>query len=308
MLNSLLKLESLVTEGWDYHDTESERLARELEAADIEDLDEGLLSRSLGLANHTIGEHLGDWPRALAFVAKTCYANPSHRTNAAASMQLAISYYMNRQIAQAMEAEVNAISNADDSLNAYVELRAQLAGVLVGSGRVDDATRLIQGLNRFANQDSHSTAVARSLAISNNNIASELLDVKHKNRENNALMLECARAALALWRKCGTWVNEERARYLLALVYNHLGEYKQALKQANHALRVIFANGNEDVDEAFIHLAAANATCGHSQDADEAAQILSKADSLVAKWTDKTPTSEYEVQREIVVAKISQIQ
>src|SRR5262245_26882859 len=58
-------LEKLLNDGWGYHDKEGERLARELEAAAEKGVTSGLLASFLHLSTHTIGEHLGDWERAL---------------------------------------------------------------------------------------------------------------------------------------------------------------------------------------------------------------------------------------------------
>ena len=167
-------------------------LATELEAADINNLDDSILAKGLHLANHTMGEHLQDWSRALAFIEKICAANPSHRTDARSSTQLAIAYYMNDRLIPATEAEINALSQADDSTNAYVNLKSQLASALVGTKKVMDATRLIKALNAFASEFADSMSVARSLAVSNNNIANELLHTKDKHGEADALMVECA--------------------------------------------------------------------------------------------------------------------
>ena len=58
-------LQALLESGWAYHDSASERLARELETAAQTGGEDGLLAPSLHLSTHTIGEHLGDWPRAM---------------------------------------------------------------------------------------------------------------------------------------------------------------------------------------------------------------------------------------------------
>ena len=62
-------LETLLTQGFGYHDTESERYAGELEAAAAEGVPAAHRVRFVHVANHTIGEHLGDWGRARALVA-----------------------------------------------------------------------------------------------------------------------------------------------------------------------------------------------------------------------------------------------
>jgi hypothetical protein len=58
-------LEALLNDGWAYHATESARFADELEAAAAAGVDPALLVQFLKVSTHTIGEHLGNWPRAL---------------------------------------------------------------------------------------------------------------------------------------------------------------------------------------------------------------------------------------------------
>ena len=58
-------LEKLLNDGWDYHEKESERLARELEATAETGLTSNVLVPFLHLSTHTMGEHLGDWARIL---------------------------------------------------------------------------------------------------------------------------------------------------------------------------------------------------------------------------------------------------
>ena len=72
-------LETLVNDGWNYHDTDSERLARELEAAAADAVASDLLTTFLHLSIHTIGEHLGEWGRA-AQAGQACSRGPdAHR-------------------------------------------------------------------------------------------------------------------------------------------------------------------------------------------------------------------------------------
>ena len=59
-------LEKLINDSWEYHDKEAERVARELEAAAQKDVGSSDLGPFLHLSTHTIGEHLGDWRRALS--------------------------------------------------------------------------------------------------------------------------------------------------------------------------------------------------------------------------------------------------
>ena len=136
----------------------------------------------------------------------------------------------------------------------------------------------------------------RSMAVANNNLANELVESEKLDPKGAQLMVECAEAALMFWKRCGTWVNEERALYLLALVQNRQGSHQAGLQAAQSALRVIKKNGEEPVDEAFIRLAASVAFIGVS-DIESAREQLAHADALVESWSDESLVSWYQNER-----------
>jgi len=91
-------LDILLYEGFGDHDDEGERYAAELEAAAQAEVPARHLVQFAKVATHTIGEHLGDWPRAAGLVtrllagrtpdaetAKAWATSMSHRRSAAMS-------------------------------------------------------------------------------------------------------------------------------------------------------------------------------------------------------------------------------
>mgnify|MGYP002713210703 FL=1 len=85
--------------------------------------------------------------------------------------------------------------------------------------------------------------------------------------------------------KCGTWENEERADYLLAIVHNRLNQPDKALEFAAHALEVISKHGEEVVDEAFINLAMAKSfTLKDDRPAYE--KVMARANELAEDFND----------------------
>ena len=289
-------IKNLIRDGWGYHDTESERLAGELEAASLDELAGNEPAQCLMLANHTIGEHLGDWPRARRFAEAVRGTREDPFENARFAAHLAVARYMNDAASAAQEAEINSLKAAKDPIDAYLTVKALLAGALAGSGRVAEAGLVIGAANRLASGLDKAAASARGMAVANNNIASELVESGELNPDQIRLMLDCAEAAHTFWKRCGTWVNEERALYLLALVSNRVGEHARALEHATAALEVIATNGEEAVDEAFIRLAAATAHRGLSE-AVRAADHLAKANELAASWTDQSLIDWYRSER-----------
>ncbi len=289
-------IDDLIGAGWRYHDTESERLARELETADLGELDGEAPAHCLRLSNHTIGEHLGDWPRARRFAEAVCAADPNHLKIATVGAHLAVARYMDDADAAAQQAEIDCLGAAQDPLGTYLMVKSSLAGALAGTGRFADAGLVIGAANRLASGMDGPGSSARSMAIVNNNLASELVDHDDLDAEQARLMLACADAAHTFWKRCGTWVNEERALCLLALVNNRTGKFDLGLEYAGAALDVISGNGEEPVDEAFIRLAAAKAHVGLSDPARRDEEVA-RADALAATWSDESLVNEYSRDR-----------
>ena len=138
------------------------------------------------------------------------------------------------------------------------------------------------------------------MAIGNNNIAGALYDADDPDPAYKALMVACAAASLEFWKRCGTWINEERGLYLLSLVSNRLQDYEHGIEYAVAALNVIDANGPEAVDECFVRLAAAHAYAGQS-DQGRSKEEVGRADALASEWSDASLVGEYRRERSRVV-------
>ena len=287
-------LKGLISNGWSYHETASERLAQELEAADLAELEGDESAEALRLSNHTIGEHLGDWARARQFAERVC--SRGHLRSAGAGAHLAVARYMDGAMAAAQQAEIESLGAAQDSTSAYLAFKALLGSALAGSGRFADAGLVLSAANELASAQDAPMPSDREMAVVNNNVASALHATEDLDSEHHGLMLSCAEAALRFWRICGTWMNEQRALYLLALVSNRGGDFRQGLEHALAALDVIEANGGENVDEAFIRLAAAVAYAGFGYERGHHEELIS-ADALAAKWSDDTLTAAYHGER-----------
>ena len=59
-----MDIKELINNGWARHDKESEALAKDLEANVALAETPAHVGAFMQLANHTIGSHLKDWPRA----------------------------------------------------------------------------------------------------------------------------------------------------------------------------------------------------------------------------------------------------
>ncbi|MCY3841581.1 MAG: hypothetical protein OXH09_23550 [Gammaproteobacteria bacterium] len=297
-------INDLIREGWGYHDTESERLAGELEAANLGALKGEAPAHCVRLSNHTIGEHLGDWPRARRFAEAVRDATAGRPVDAGFGAHLAVARYMDGDAIAAQQAEIECLGAAEQPVDAYLWVKSFLAGALAGTGRFADAGVVLAAANRLAAGLGEEAASNRSMAVANNNLASELVESEELDADQSRMMLGCAAAAHTFWKRCGTWVNEERALYLLALVHNRTGNHAAGLEYAQTALGVIAANGEEPVDEAFIRLAAAASRIGLS-DIASAREQLAAADELAKEWSDESLATWFQGERRKVTTALA---
>jgi hypothetical protein len=253
-----MTLEALLNDGWAYHDKESERLARELEAAAESGVTPADLGPFLHLATHTIGEHLGDWPRAFRLGNRVLDGQASTSETASAWGRLYVAAALAGEPTAAAEAELFCLNAAGDEFGAaLLDMRFLLATALIGAKRADEAARLYEGALDLAGQIKQSPALDRTIAIASNNLGWELCEQHARTADDDSMMQLCAGTALAFWRKCGNWINEERALYLMAVVANATGSPKVALQHADSALEIIHSNSERPLDTALLHLARA---------------------------------------------------
>jgi len=251
-------LATLLQDGWGYHDTQSERLAGELEAAAMP-VPAALLARFVFVATHTAGEHLGDWPRARRLAEP---ALEGHQPDAATALiwgRVSVTQLLAGDPIAATATELACLDAAGDGMTAaLIEMRFMLISMLTGCGRAAEAAGLYDAALSLARAAGES-APHRSIAIASNNLASELLEAPARTPEGDRLMRAAAEAAHVHWLKCGDWVNDETALQLRAAVANVLGDPGEAIRLADAGLAIIAANSARPIDTAFLHLARANA-------------------------------------------------
>jgi hypothetical protein len=276
-------LEKLINDGWDYHDKESERLARELEAAAAKEVAGHDLGPFLHLCTHTIGEHLGDWTRAFALAKRVLDGqNPTTET-AKAWGRLYVAAALAGDLVAAAESELFYLTATGDDLDAaLLDMRFMLAEALVGSKRTSEAASLYRASLDLVGHIRQTSALDRTIAVASNNLGWELYENLPRTADDDALMQLCAEMSLKYWLKCGDWINAERGHYLKALVANITGNPAVGLAHADAALAVIAANGERPLDAALLHLARAVSLAALG-DIDGRAHAISDADAAAAK-------------------------
>jgi hypothetical protein len=289
-------LQELLDNGWAYHDKESERLARELEASAINGVVADLLIPFLHLSNHTIGEHLGDWPRALA-LGKRVLADQTPTTETAKAWgRLYVAAFMCGDSLEPMALELSYLKAAEHDIEAaLLDMRFMLVDALIGAKRARDAAQLYRGALDLARRIKESALLGRSIAATSNNLASELYE-SSRTQDEDALMRLAADTSFEYWRKYGDWINEEQAHYLQTLVANATGNPESGLTNADAALAIIAANGVRPFDTGLLHLARAMSFASLG-DTNGRARALAEADAAAAKLTAAGLKERYAIER-----------
>lgn len=296
-----MELAALVREGWERHDTEAAGLADDLEANTALVTNAEGANHFLRLANHTIGEHLQDWPRARRLAEQI--ANAVDPVGPESLGYLAIAQTLAGDAVASALSEARAIAASSTApLTTFATHRVLLVAALASAGRVEDAATLYTAALAIANElpDARDPTqpLARSLAVTSNNLASDLLIVADRTAAATDLMQRAAEAAREYWEVAGNWLNVERAESLLATVATDVGDFEKALDHTHTALELIHTNDEpQPVDEAFLELTAARALYGQSK-VDAADAALARADELAANFDSPGLVDWYQADRE----------
>jgi hypothetical protein len=287
----------LINNGWARHDKESAALAADLETHAALASDAPKTVAFLALSSHTIGFHMKDWPRARRLAESVVSRVGNDHAAAPAYGSLAIAQFMDGDEVAALASECRAVELTDaEPVAAMVRTRVLIASELIDAGRLIEGSRLYLAALNLARAQDEKLASDRAVAVTSNNLASNLLELATRTSEQDSLMLAAAEAAREFWLKAGNWENEERAEYLLALVNNKLNRPDQALAHAARGLEVIAANGEEVVDEAFLNLTAAQA---YKLKTDSAAydKSIARADELAGAFANQGLKDWYATER-----------
>jgi hypothetical protein len=288
-------LEALIRDGQAYHDTESARLAAELEAVANEAIADALLIPFLQLATHTIGEHLADWPRAEALAERVLAPRAPHEAIAMAWARLANARRLAGHEAAAAEAEKICFASAGARrLAAEVETQFLLMNALVGSKRAADAAPLFAPALALARGVNDPTA-DRAIAVASNNLAAELLEAPARSSAADELMRQAADVAYEFWLRCD-WIGAEIAARVQAQVALALGDARAALAHAETGVQIIAANAPRPFDRASLHLIRAIAFSLLRDDAGKQSE-LALADQAIATAPSPQLRDVFEAER-----------
>ncbi len=299
--DEVCSLEALLDGGWRYHDKDSSQLARELEAAAGDSIAPRLLAPFLHLAIHTIGQHLGDWPRALMVGRRVLNGQMPVVETAKAWGRVYVAAVLAGDALDAAELELAYLKAVgDDVVAALLDMRFMLAEALVGSKRAREGARLYRSALDLVRRTRQSPALDRTIAVASNNLGWELYETSSRTPDEDGLMQLAAETSLTYWLKCGNWINAERGHYLNALVANVGGDPASGLAHAEAALAIIAANGERPLDAARLHLARAVSLAALG-DTESRAQAIGNADAAAAKLAAAELKAQFAAERAAVL-------
>jgi hypothetical protein len=296
--------EKLLNDGWDCHDEESEQLARDLEAAAETGVTPDILAPFLHLSTHTIGEHLGDWARALRLGKRVLDGRTPTFETAKAWARLYVAAVLAGEFVEAAGLELSYLKVAGNDFGpAVLDLRFMLAEALIGSKRATEGARVYRSAIDLVGQVRESSLLDRTIAVVSNNLGWELYEMESRAVEEDALMKLCAEMSLRFWLKCGTWINDERALYLKAVVANATGDPTSGLASADAGLAIIARNSERLLDAALLQLARAESLAAMGDHGK--ARAISEGDALATRLTEAELKARYATVRARVIAGVA---
>lgn len=264
------------------------------------------LSRLCGLALHVWGEHLGAWPEALAWLDRARAATAGWASPEAAAaapvldqgerlMRLCLGLVAPSVPTTAETPWASALAGlgASDQLRLLVGAANQL-GSRPGGPWLAVASRLLAATAVPAAALPDTDPAVRHWAAQSNNLAGNLREQAPLAAEAAALMCCAAETACQAWSRAGTWLQVERAEYLLAQCLLTAGQPAQALVHARTCADIVAREGQVPLEAFFAAevVALAAHACGDGpawtaalQQAEAAYAALPDADR---PWCDAT--------------------
>jgi len=274
------------------HDADLVGAAARLRAIAPSTLEVDDLASYSWLVNHVIGEKGHDWPGARALLE----ALPALAGQPPVVLR-------NRAVACAMSGAALQAWQAEAELAQALGCGPSLAAVAVRLGALQHlagtadpvlvAANLVPCVQAIEAAPAGGPVLAMAARAINNTLSGWLEHPQPATTDPAvaASMSRAARCCKTAWQHAGTWMQVERADYLIALVANALADWETAAHAARDGINTIEANGSEDVDRAFLLLELARAR--HGMGEGEAARIARDASFALAERFDEPGLREW---------------
>ncbi|EKO3824340.1 MULTISPECIES: hypothetical protein [Vibrio] len=231
--------DAFINQSWQRHEAQPQQTYNQLEQALSEVEDTNHAERILPLMLHTSIGHLHDPSQFLSSLDKL--------ENGVATQCLA------RQRAKAVaqyfvDQNTDPITDLDDVDQRRVF--AQIANELSAMNELEQASTWLAKAANGIDSDQAAEPLARSIAITGNNLACQYEELETRSEAQAEHMLEAATLALEYWKVAGGWMQEERAEYRLAMSLLKAGNPLKAKVHADRCEAICRQNG-EDAFELF---------------------------------------------------------
>ncbi|MQR01385.1 hypothetical protein [Glaciimonas soli] len=255
----------------DDHPLEAAAALRSLNADDVLAED---IPRVAFLVNHVIGEKELKWNEA--FILQQRFGRENRTPKVV--RDIAVAATLSGNLLEAWTAESILRTDASATFSqASVAIRLGILQYIAPTSNANHISTELQVCLGEIQSWHDAGRLVGLMAGALNNVISYLMDNPGTADSDTTYRQAIAEGSFAcrdLWVKAGTWVNHERAEYLIALVHNKLGIWDVACDAAKSGLAIIRANGEEDVDQAFflLELGKALHRLGFQSDAEVARQ------------------------------------
>jgi len=203
----------------------------------------------LALAEHILVDHLGDVDAMARWLDRLAPMALEHPQAAAplAQARLAVALLRGEPAVASGQAPAD-----------VVRAHGSAANGAAARGEVARARELLRAADALVPARAPAASV-KALAAVANNLASRLLDGP-RGADSDALMVDAAEMAKVRWHQAGTWLEAERAEYLIAVVAAAVGDGAKALRHATACLSLCTAHGADALERCFAHEALARAS------------------------------------------------
>jgi hypothetical protein len=246
-----MNFEQLMEQVWHEHGDSPEAMGAQLRLAQNllnEPQQVGALAR---IVLHVFGEHLGDWAVARAELALL-------QEHALCQSDLAAASAVRVGLAALSLAQGEVPLGARLSEEERVHALSSASAVCLGRDELDNAAALLDLSLKLAQQLTVSeTGWERPLAVAANNLACALGDLDERSAEQDTQMIRAAQAARQYWALAGSWLEVERADYVLAKSCLRAGQVQQAAEHAAACLSLCREHNAPALELFFAHEIAA---------------------------------------------------
>ncbi|CAN5870503.1 hypothetical protein BH11PSE8_BH11PSE8_11030 [soil metagenome] len=249
-----MNFQTFIDTGWADHNDNAPAVAERLaQSLHVVTLPEHVLPFAR-LTTHVYGEHLARWEDGVALL-ESLRASPAWEGSPAQAGAV------NRGVATLRHCSGSTTALDDLSLEDRITVLATAALAFVGQKATPAAIEAYAQAMALAAATPllPGSPAVRALAAGGNNLAAELSEKSERNAAQIAGMLAAAEGGLKYWKQAGTWLEEERAEYMLSMCLRKAGDAEAAIEHAARCIAICVAHDAPAFEGFFGHAALAMA-------------------------------------------------